>query len=121
LDTTAADQHRRVGRRHLLDQAHHSAHGRAGSDQLIAWRLAAQLLDPLAFATGQLHLLERLLEMDFQVGQMEGLGQVVVGAVLHGLHGRLDAAVGGQHQGFQLRPLVLEPGQQVDAADARQV
>ena len=117
----AADQHRGVGGRHLLDQLHDPLHGRAGADQAVARRLVGELLHPLPLAPGQLHLLVGLLDVDFQLGQVEGLGQVVVGAPLHGLDGRLDAAVGGQHERLQLRLALLELCQQLDAAHARQV
>ena len=65
--------------------------------------------------------LKRFLKLNFQLGQVERLGQVVVGAFLHGLDGRVDAAVRRQHQRFYLRLFGLEPCQELDAAHAGQV
>ena len=59
--------------------------------------------------------------MNFQLGQVERLEQVVVGAFLHGRHGRLDAAVGRQQKRLQVGLPLLELLQQLDAVDPRQV
>ena len=117
----AADQHGGVGRRHLLDELHDLLHRPAGADQAIAGRFVGDLLDPLPFPAVELDLLERLLDVDFQLGEMERLGEVVVGAMLHRLDGGLDAAVGGEHDGFELRLTFLELLQELDAVHARHV
>ena len=52
---------------------------------------------------------------------MKRLCEVIVGAALHGLDGRLHAAVRGQQQHFHLRLGCLELLEQLDAAHPRQV
>jgi hypothetical protein len=78
------------------------------------------LLDPLPLAADQLGLLVGFVDADFEVGQLEGLGDIVVGSLPHGLDGRLDAGLGRQHDGFQMRLTLLEPSQQLNAIDAGQ-
>jgi len=89
--------------------------------QLIPGRLVADLVDPLPFTPGQADLLEGFLNVDFQVGKMKRLGEIIIGTRLHGLDGGLHAAVGGQHQGLQLRLTFLELAQKVDAGAVGQV
>ena len=116
-----ADQHGGVARGDLLDQLHDALHRRAGADQAVARRLVGEVLGPLPLPPGQAGFFGRLLDVDFQLGYMEGFGQVIVGAAFHRQNGRFDAAVCGQHQHFQFRLLRLEPFEQFDAAHPRQV
>ena len=69
--------------------------------------LAAQLLD----LTHQLGPLGRLVEDHAELVDVEGLGDVVEGAELHGADRRLDRLGGGQHDDRQVReadPQLLE-------------
>ena len=80
--------------------------------------LPVDVLNQPLLAPAQLHLLVGLLDVDFQFGQVEGFGQVVVGALLHGGDRRLHAAVGGQEQRLQVGLPHLEPLQQLQAIHA---
>ena len=92
----AGDQHRRGRRGRHLDQAIDRLHGRAGSHQLPD---APDLLDPLAqqrdFAHG-LRPLDRLRHQRLQPGDVDRLGQEVVGAFLHRGHGGVHASLPAQ-------------------------
>ena len=110
------------GRRHLghlLQKLDHSLHHRAGADQTVAGRLITNLIDPLALAAGETGLFVGLFKVHFQFRQMKWLGEVIIGAALHGLDGCLNAAVRGQEQHLQLRLGLFKAAQQVDAAHAR--
>ncbi len=56
----------------------------------------------------QLPPLEGFLDQLLQFLQRKRLGQVVVGAQFHGLHGRLDGALARQHDEFAFRRGLLE-------------
>ena len=55
-----------------------------------------------------------------QLVVIEILGDVVVGAVLHRLHGRLDLVDGGDHDDFDEAVVLLDDPQDLEAADAGQ-
>ena len=117
----AAQQHADVGGRDaadgLVDLLHRRvpAHQRAElPDLLEAGAERGHLLGEAARGEGPLRQQQRLVEI-------EGLGQVVVGAVLHGGNRRLHRAVGGHDHDLRVRPAgahLLEQRQAVDAGHA---
>ena len=72
-----------------------------------------------AVSCDQRALLERLADHAHQVGTLERLGDEVVGALLHGLDGVLDGAVGGHEHGLGLGRHALARLEQVHAGHAR--
>ena len=115
----AGDQHRRVEPRDLLHQAHHGLHRRTGAgDELLVLRLhlRGERLDAVA----QVLSLAGVAHERPQRVVVELLGDVVVGAELHGLDGRLDVGDRRNHDHFDLVALFAHLPQQLEAADARQ-
>ena len=93
----AANEHRRVALRHLLDEVEHALQGGARADDLV--ELVDVLLraaEVVEFVLQPLHL-ERLLDLDFHLLDLERLLHVVEGADLHRLDRRVDVAECG-HQ-----------------------
>ena len=60
------------------------------------------------------------LQQQFQFVEAEGLGEVIIGAVLHGLHRRLDRAVPGHHHYDRIGTAGLDLMQRLEATHARQ-
>jgi hypothetical protein len=111
------DEHGGRRRRHLLDEHHHAAEGRAATDdRALAQQVVQALLQHLV-PLDQLAALERLVDQLEQLLAAEGLGEEVVGAVLHRLHRLLDGAEGGEEDDVHVgrdglgRPQQLEPGE----------
>jgi hypothetical protein len=98
------------------DGAEDLLHGLAGAQHaaqpLAALHARAQLLD-LAL---QVPALEQLAHLHAQRLHLEGLGQVVGGAALHGLHRGGDGRGAGQHDHGRRPGHALELGQQLEAA-----
>src|SRR5207249_10743274 len=76
-------------------------------------QLAPQQLD-LARSLGTL---ERSIEQQLKTRRVDGLGQVVVRAVLDRLHRGLDAALTGQENDRGGRKVALEPGKKLESVD----
>ena len=64
--------------------------------------------------------LARVADERAQLVVVEVLGDVVIGAVLHRLHGRLDLADGRDHDDFDERVVLPDDAQDLEAADPRQ-
>ena len=116
----AADQHRDVGVGDLLDDLAHLAHLRvvaAEHQQLgLGAHTAAQLLDLLP----ERALLERLVEGDLELLDLEGLAQEIGGAELHRLDDGARLAVTRQHDHRNLRQALLQPSQRLESVHAGQ-
>ena len=109
----------RVEPRDLLHQAHHGLHRRtrAGDELLVlGLHLRGQRLDAIA----QVLSLAGVAHERPQRVVVELLGDVVIGAELHGLDGRLDVGDRRDHDHFDLVALLAHLPQQLEAADARQ-
>jgi len=93
----AANQHGRVALRHFLDDVEHALQGRAGADDLVEFvdvRLRATEVLELVLEAAHL---ERLLDLDLHLLDLEWLLHVVEGADLH----RLDCGVHRSERGHQ--------------------
>ena len=70
--------------------------------------------------TVQILPLARVAHERSQLVVVEVLGDVVIGAVLHRLHGGLDLVDGRDHDALDEAVVLLDDAQHVEAADARQ-
>ena len=112
----ARDQHRRLRRRRLLDDAIDAADPRAVPDDPAEAALLAQLAAQQSHLAQRFLPLDRLLQQDPQPLRIDRLAQVVVRAVLDGLHRALDGALGGEQDEREVRQLILERAQQLETA-----
>jgi hypothetical protein len=117
----AAQQHRHVAGRHAPDRLVDLLHGRVPAHQ------RPELPDLLEAGAERGDLLgepsrgERALGEQERLVEIEGLGQVVVGALLHGRDRGLHGPVRGHDDDLGVRTLVphlLEEGEAVDAGHA---
>ena len=118
----AGDKHRHIGGSHFFDEKADLVGGSGVADEL------GRRLAPFGFGVAQESVLP--LQPDPLVGvlddhlhpvQGERFGQVVVGADPHGLHGRLDVSVAGDHDHGHVGQGLLEVDQQVHAAHVREL
>ena len=114
----APDQHAEVRLRDLLDGLEDPAHGRARADQLLEAVLALDLLEQQRFSRCRRVRSRARCTTSAHLVVVEGLGDVVLGAGLHGLDGDLLGAVGGDHHHQRSRPQLLGALQHVHAASA---
>ena len=114
----AQDQHRRIGGRHAVHEAQHLLHSRAAGDDALVARLVELGAHDHVLAH-QAGLLGRLADQDVELLDARRLGQVVVGAELHGLDrgGHLLEA-GHDDDLWGLRE-ILQLAQHLDALDVR--
>ncbi len=115
----ALQQDRAVVVRHALDEADDLLDGVALADDLGAVRGRSGRRDGGSGGPGGF-LPERMFDRALEVGQLEGLGQVVEGAEAHGLDGGFHAAVAGDHDdggGWQFRAAELDDIQAVHVPD----
>jgi hypothetical protein len=113
----AADQHREIGLGDLLDRLEDLAHRAALADQVLEAVLALDPLEQHAVLALKLGALERMSHHDAQLLVVEGLGQVVLGALLHGLDRDFLAAVRGDHHDRRLGTRLAARPQHVHAGD----
>jgi hypothetical protein len=115
----APNQHRRRGRRRLLDDLIHLAHLRAAANHAPEAAMFAQL-----FAQG-FDFAERILPLDDLVEQnleplrLDRLGQVVVGAFLDRLDRGFDAALRCEDDDRVVAAVVFERAQEIETAHPR--
>ena len=113
----ALDENRRGAVGDLLDEREHPPERGARADHLSLGPDVFQLLLERLVLLDQVAALEGLVDQLDELLAAERLGQEVVGAVLHRLHGLLDRAEGGQQDHVDVghdrlrRPEELEPGQ----------
>src|SRR5437016_1753956 len=113
----AGDEQRRVGGRghfHLPHDLHHAAGAAEEAPEGSALpQLAPQQLDLARY----LGTLERSIEQQLKTRRIDGLGKVVVRAVLDRLHRSLDAALTGQENDRGGRKVSLEPDKKLESVD----
>ncbi len=103
---------------HRIHRLQHSAKRRAFPDQAIELGMFIELGTQPCVVAHDVAKLQSLGHGDVQLVDIEGLGNVVVGAVTHGLHGIFHGAVGRHHDHRQLRVAHLDLGQQLRAVHA---
>ncbi len=111
----ALEQHRGVGAGGAFDGHHHLAQGRGFADDARAAAAGGGFLFEQPVFTEHALLLERARHQQQQVIGIDGLGEEVERAVLHGLDGVLDAAVGRHHDDRQFRIQILGGAQHAHA------
>ena len=94
--------------RRLGDDAVELLHLRRAADDGAEAFLALHLLAQDAVLAGELQVAEHAVQDQAQLFQVEGLGDVVVGALLHRLHRRLHAGVAGHDDDDRLRTPPLD-------------
>ena len=114
------DQHRRRELRHPLDQIDDVADLLAGPDQELALALLGDLGAERDHLPVQILPLAGVADERSELVVVEVLGDVVVGAVLHRLHGGLDLVDRRDHDALDEAVVLLDDPQHVEAADARQ-
>ena len=115
----AADQHRRVRRSRLLDDVVDLPHLEAVADHRPEGPLLAQLAAQHLDLAQRLVPLDDLGEQDPQPLQIDGLGEIVVGALLDGFDRRFDGALGGQNHRGRVLALLFQRAQQFEPAHPR--
>ena len=116
----AEDQHRRRQLRHLVHEIDDVADLLARADQELALALLGDLRaegDDLAV---EILPLAGVAHERPQLVVVEVLGDVVIGAVLHRLHGGLDLVDRRDHDALDQAVVLLDDPQHVEAADARE-
>jgi hypothetical protein len=93
----AADQHRAVGRRDALDDAHHLPHAGAVPDQVVGAALFLELSLEQPVLMFEAAFLQGITDDDLQLIDIERLDDVVVSSQLQRLDGALGRSVGGDH------------------------
>ncbi len=105
--------------RHLLRRLQDDPHrGRTAADVLKAELFLLGLQHPCV-AGPYPGVFQQSGHHDQQLVAIERLEQVVVGPFFHGRHGVLHAAVSGDQDEGQLRPLAMDPPQQLYAVCVR--
>ena len=111
--TLAADQHAGLGVRHLDREIEDPLQDRAVTDDGALPAASPQLRPkPPVLAREQL-LLQGLLHHQADLVDLEGLGDVVVGPLLHGRNGGIGARKGGNHHHHGLRRDIAHAVQQL--------
>ena len=114
-------KHREIGVRHLAHDVEHALHGGALADQLLEVRALRHLLTQQPQIAPQRHAFEHALDDQLELVVVEGLGNVVGGAGLHGLDGDLLRAVGGDHHHGGVGAALLDGAEHVHAGRAAEV
>ncbi len=114
----AAHEHREIGLRDLLDQLEDPPHGRARADQVLEAQVAIDALEQQPVLALEPRALQRTAHDQADLVVVERLGDVVLGAGLHRLHGDLLVAVRRDHDDGGLGPRLLHGAQDVHARNA---
>src|SRR5579863_3417394 len=113
-------QHRMHAVGGLGDDAVELLHLRRPSNDAAEPLFRFHLLAQNAVLGLELQVAAHALQQQLEFVQAEGLGHIVVGAMLHGLHRRLDGSVPGYNDHNRLRPAILDPAQGLQPAGAGQ-
>ncbi len=115
----AQDQHRMRAVRRLGDDAVKLLHLRRAADDRAEAFLGLDLLAQDAVFAGELQMPDHALQQQPKLFQVERLGDIVVGAVLHRLHRRLHGGVAGDDDDHGLRTAALDLAQNLQPAGSR--
>ena len=115
----AADQHRRVGRRGVLDHLIDLAHLGALADHRAERAVFAELAPQHAHLAQRRVALDDLAQQDPEPLQIDRLGEVVVRALLDGFDRRFDRALRRQDHGRDGIAAVVDPAEQIEASHLR--
>ena len=116
----AEDQHRRRQLGDLVHQLDDLAHLLARPDEELALALLGDLRAQRDHLPVEILPLAGIAHERPQLVVVEVLGDVVIRAVLHRLHGGLDLVDGRDHDALDQAVVLLDDAQDVEAADARQ-
>ena len=115
----AAQHDGAVGRRAARDQAEHGLHGGALADDVLEPVAGAVLVVGSGRPAQGATPVEDPPDRQLQVFGLKRLGQVILGAELHRLHGGADLVQTGDHDHVDVRPRLLDPAQHLDAVHLR--
>ena len=115
----AGDEHRRRGRRGLLDHLVDLAHLGAVADERAERAVLAQLAAQRLHLAHRFEPLDDLVEQDLQTLNVDRFGQVVVGAFLHRLDRGVDGALRGEQQRRDIGADLRQGAQQREPIHAR--
>ena len=115
--TLARDQHRRQPIGGLSDDFEQLDHLPALPDEAFESALAPELRPELAVLVLEPLALERVGDRQLDLVELEGLGDVVVGAQLHGLDRRFGRRERGHHEDHGAGRVLLRGAQDGDAVD----
>jgi len=113
------DQHRRVGRRRLLDDAIDGADVGAVADDPPEAALVAQLPAQILHFAQRPLTLDRLLQEDAQTRRIDRLAQIVVCAFFNGLDRGLHRALRREQDEREIGQLVLQCTEELEPAHPR--
>ena len=113
------DQHRRGGRRRLLDDLIDLPHLRAAADHLAERAVLAELLAQHLDLAQRVLPLDDLVEQDLEPLRLDRLVQVVVGAFFDRFDRSFDGSLRGQNHDGVIPAIVLECAQQLETPHAR--
>src|SRR6185295_7097653 len=116
----AENQHRRRELRHLVHQIDDVARDLARADDELALGLIGDLRGEGQDLPVQILALAGVADERSQLVVVEVLGDVVIGAMLHRLYGRLDLVDRRDHHDFNQTVVFLDDAQDFETADARQ-
>ena len=116
----AEDQHRRRQLRDLVHQIDDVARHLARADDELALGLVGDLRRQRQHLPVQILPLARVAHERAQLVVVEVLGDVVIRAVLHRLHGGLDLVDRRDHDDFDEAVVFLDDAEDLEAADAGQ-
>ena len=105
----AGDEHARLGRRDLLDDVEDRLHCRARADDVVEAEPLLQARAELRRFALEATALQRAVDDDEELVELDGLGEVVLGPLLHGLHGRVDVRERGHQDDDELRDAPRAP------------
>ena len=106
--------------RDLVDEIDDVARDLARPDDKLTLGLVGHLRRQRQHLTVEVLALARIAHQRAQLVVVEILVDVVIGAVLHRLHGGLDVGDRGDHQHFDQAVVLLDDAQHFEAADAGQ-
>ncbi len=114
----AGDEHGRAGRRGLFDDLVNLSHFRGVADHRAERAVLSQLAPQRLDLAARFLTLNDLVEENLEPLQVDRLGQIVVRAFLHRLDCGLDRSLRGEEQRGDIRALLLQRAQEIEAVHA---
>jgi hypothetical protein len=108
------DEDAGIGWGHGLDDGEDLPHLLRLPDHVLVLGEALELLLELEVGGADVVLLQRLGDQGLEALQVQGLGQIVVCAVAHGLHGRVHRRLARDHDELALDAALAHPGEQLE-------